>query len=341
MTTLSHMQKILLLLSLTCFAHTLLLAQGTVSIHGIVREQNSNKKPLAAVQVIFTDAVPAVSDQAGNFRLVFSGKMPGDLVFLKAITKAGYELVNKKELERIKIGNAGELGFDVILAKSGSIDAAKKRYYEVSDSALLAYFNREKQKLTLQIQKKEISAKEYENQLAQLKHQYESQKEGLGPLAETFARINFDDVGKLYQEALVLFKSGEIDLAIKKLEEPDLRHRFELRAQERERIRNLDQELTKANATNEEKLNKDMAALYEQAKMYTEKGDVINAKQSYDALLKHENIALNVLEECAAFYQKNNLPELAIQAYNRIIDHPLVSDSQKAKALQALTLINK
>ena len=55
--------------------------------NGIVREQNSSKRPISDAQVIFTDAAPAASDQAGNFRLVFSGKNAGDLIFLQEIAK--------------------------------------------------------------------------------------------------------------------------------------------------------------------------------------------------------------------------------------------------------------
>ena len=61
----------------------------------------------------------------------------GDIIFLEEIRKSGYELVNEKDFEIVKISNTNQLGVDVILAERGVVDAAKKEYYEVSDSALL------------------------------------------------------------------------------------------------------------------------------------------------------------------------------------------------------------
>ena len=106
-----------------------IFAQAPLVQSGMVREQNSNKKPIADAQIIFENAVPATSEQSGKFRLAFSGKKAGDWVFMTEITKKGYELVNDKELEKIKLGSSEQLGTDVILAKAGVIDAAKKEYW--------------------------------------------------------------------------------------------------------------------------------------------------------------------------------------------------------------------
>lgn len=51
-----------------------ILAQAPLVQSGIVREQNSNKKPIADAQIIFSSAVPATSEQSGKFRLAFSGR---------------------------------------------------------------------------------------------------------------------------------------------------------------------------------------------------------------------------------------------------------------------------
>ena len=111
---------------------------------GMVREQNSKRRPIPGATVKFDNAVPTDSDNRGWFRLAFSGKAPGDLIFFTEIKKNGYELVNGKELEILKISRNDTLGRDIILAKAGTLDAAKKEYYGVSDKALLAGFEKEK-----------------------------------------------------------------------------------------------------------------------------------------------------------------------------------------------------
>lgn len=147
------------------FWAAILSAQSPTAIQsGMVLEHNSGKKPLAGVQIIFSGALPASSDQQGNFRLVFSGKKVGDLIFYKEITKKGYELVNEKELQILKIGNTENLGKDIILAKAGVLDAAKKQYYDISDRALLAGFNREKNALDKRLKLEHLTQQGYLDQ---------------------------------------------------------------------------------------------------------------------------------------------------------------------------------
>ncbi|MBL7791232.1 MAG: hypothetical protein JNK77_02825 [Saprospiraceae bacterium] len=55
--------------------------------------------------------------------------------------KTGYELGNKKEIEQVKLSSDERLGVDVILAP------ARREYYDISDKALLAGFEREKKAL--------------------------------------------------------------------------------------------------------------------------------------------------------------------------------------------------
>jgi tetratricopeptide (TPR) repeat protein len=208
-----------LLLFVYCLLSALL--QGQIQT-GLVREINSGKKPVGGVQVTFEGAVPTTSDDNGIFRLTFSSKKAGDFVFLNEIRKAGYELVNGKDLEMLKLSNTNRLGEDIIVAKKGVIDAAKKEYYEVSDKALLASFNREKKVLQSKLQKAQLGQKEYEQQFTNLQVQFDRQQKNLEELAEKFARVNFDDVDSIHKVALELYKIGAIDEAIKKLEEIDL-----------------------------------------------------------------------------------------------------------------------
>ncbi|MCB0642349.1 MAG: hypothetical protein KDC44_11950, partial [Phaeodactylibacter sp.] len=114
---------------------------------GLVRRLNSNKSPIPGVYIKFEDAKGDISDTQGKFVLRFEGKKPGQLLFKKEIFKDGYELVNEKDFELIKLSDTDQLGVDVILAEAGTVDAAKKEYYNVSEEALLAGFNREKKEL--------------------------------------------------------------------------------------------------------------------------------------------------------------------------------------------------
>ena len=206
------------LLFLCCCLGINTISFSQITQKGQVRELNSDKQPIAGTQIVFTDASSEVSGSDGNFALVFQTKQPGDLIFKESIYKKGYELVNEKDFEIVKISNTDQLGVDVILAVEGTVDAAKKEYYEVSDAALKEGYNRKIRALQKDLENAQLTQEEYLDQLKSLQETLQNQKERLDPLAEKFARVNFDDVAPIYEEALQLFKEGKIDAAIEVLE---------------------------------------------------------------------------------------------------------------------------
>ena len=253
---------------------------------GQVRELNSSKRPIPGADIKFEDASSEVSDDAGNFRLVFQNKKPGDLIFKERIYKRGYELVNDKDFEIVKISNTDQLGVDVILAVAGTVDAAKKTYYNVSDAALLAGFEREKNALRDQLQKTRISQQEYLNQITDLQEAYERQRESLDALAEKFARVNFDDVEPYYEEALKLFKEGKIDEAIEVLESANPARRTEQIIAEEKRITRAQAELDSQRVALQREKQKQIDAVRLLADMYSLKFDPAKAKAQYDQLVR-------------------------------------------------------
>lgn len=216
-----------LLLILTLLLGLVLQTHAQVTQDGQVRELNSGKKAIPGAQIIFSDASSEVPDAAGNFRLRFQNKKPGDLIFKERIHKAGYELVNEKDFEIVKISNTDKLGVDVTLAIAGTVDAAKKIYYDVSDKALFAGFEREKKVLRGRLQQAKMTQQKYLDKLTTLQKAYDQQQQNLDALAEKFARVNFDDVEPFYEQALQLFKEGQNDEAIEVLENANPAQRTE------------------------------------------------------------------------------------------------------------------
>jgi tetratricopeptide (TPR) repeat protein len=240
--------------------------------------------------------------------------------------------VNEKDFDIVKISDTDRLGVDIIMAAAGTVEAAKKEYYNVSDKALLEGFNKEIRALRLRLQKAQLSQQEYEEKYGALQAQYERQKKELDRLAEKFARVNFDDVSALYREALKLFKKGRIDEAIKKLEMADLLGRTARRLEERKRIEEAEEELARQKAENEKGLKEDIQALQLQAKMYGLKFEISKAEALYDQLLKCDSTRLDILLDCADFYRENHFYQKALGLYPKIIQHPQAEDWQKANA---------
>jgi len=188
-----------------------------------VRELNSNKKPIPGVQVKYTSAIPTTSDQNGLVRIAFQDIAPGSKAFLIDISKAGFELVNDREIEVITLTNTNRLNTDIIMAKIGVIEAAKKEYYNISDESLVKNFEKEKQRYKNDLKNLKISQQQYAREIARLNEANDQQKKELNVLAERFARTNFDDVSSVYRDALLLYKSGKIDSVLFVLKNLDLK----------------------------------------------------------------------------------------------------------------------
>ncbi|MEM6698638.1 MAG: tetratricopeptide repeat protein, partial [Bacteroidota bacterium] len=323
--------KTILSILIASFALITLTAQ-TIYQEGLAREINSNKRPLGGVSIKFENAPSQVSDDDGKFRLAFKNKKIGDLIFLEEIKKSGYELVNRKDFEVTKISNINQLGVDVILAATGYVDAAKKEYYEVSDKALLAGFEKEKKALRQQLNATKLNQEEYLNQLQSLQEQYDIQRENLDALANKFARINFDDVSPIYEEALELFKAGKIDQAIQTLENTNPGARTNQIIQEEKRIaiaqKDLDQQKVKLAADKK----KQIATVRLLADMYSVQFSPAKAEQQYDDLLQLDSTDLEILREAANFYREQHRYTKALNLYPKIIAHPQAESWQVANA---------
>lgn len=306
---------------LICFLIYSILGLGQVQ-EGLVVEQNSGKKPVGGVEIIFADAVPTTSASDGQFRLVFQDKQPGDLIFKESIRKAGYELVNAKDFEIVSISSNNKLAIDVILAVAGTVDAAKKAYYDISDQALWAGFQREKQQLRKDLEAAQLSQQDYLTQISRLQEQYDRQQGQLDALAEKFARINFDDVAPVYEEALNFFKAGRIDEAITQLEDTDPAKRTEEILAEEERLSLAQQEidLQKEALADEKKQQIETVQLL--ADMYNLKFDPQKAENQYDQLLRLDSTNLEIITDAAIFFRDQDRYQKAEPLFQKIIVHP-------------------
>jgi hypothetical protein len=327
-----------LLLANFIFLNFFLAQAQTTTQKGNVRLQNSGKKPVSGVQILFTGAKATESDVAGSFRLVFAGKKPGDLVFLERIQKQGFELVNEKELQQIKLSNSGQMSVDIILAVAGSLEAAKKEYYQVSDNALLAGFNREKQNLRDKLKQAKFTQQEYIQKYNELEKQYENQKKNLDALAERFARTNFDDVSELYKDALELFKTGRIDESLKKLEGANLMNEAEKILTEEKKIESLQKEIADQEKLAQEQKEQTIQALLLDAELQTNIKETTKVRAIVEKLLVLDSTNIKVLQKSAAFYRKNQEYSRAIKFYTQIITHLQAEDTQKANAYSGLVL---
>jgi|GEM_PF-3850699 len=273
------MRKIILCLLL---AMPLFVCAQRTNQTGWVTELNSGKAPLAGVQIEYEDAPSTTSDDGGSFELSFLEKKYGDLVFMRTISKLGYELVNEKELlyptlssDKIKI----------ILCKKGTLDQMRAEYYNLSKEALSRGYRKQIKRLKSALKSKKIEEKDYFFKIKGLQEQLKKSEEKASELADKYARTNFDDVSVEYKQAFEQFKLGNLDGTVAILEKVNLPERLKNRLEEKEKIQNLTDQFRLQKIANEKGIKQDMQAMRLAADMYNLKMDFKKADEMYANLV--------------------------------------------------------
>ncbi|MDZ7878468.1 MAG: tetratricopeptide repeat protein [Saprospiraceae bacterium] len=307
-------------------------AQTSLTQNGLVREQNSGKKAVADVQIIFSNAQTTVSDKIGKFVLTFPDKKAGDIAFRADIAKKGYELVNEKEVEQVRLSqNNAALPIDVIVAKAGTISSQQRMFSNLLESTLKSSYDDKKRQLRIDFQNRQLLKQAYQDQYEALQKQYAQQKRDIFRLADKYARVNIDDVESLYKETFELFKEGKTEDAIKKMETAGLMQGFLAFFKEKKNIKNPADSM-RFMASKGQILTHNLAALNLQAELYVLNFDKSKAELLYDQIFSYDSTNLDILRGCAEFYRLNLFYDKAINAYSKILVHPKAPIEQKQQA---------
>ena len=126
------MKRLFLSIAIFCI---ILVTSAQVTQVGIVKEYNSNGKPVAGAGISIlssSDLQPAASNSDGFFRLNFSQKRTGDVVYNLRIVKDGYEIVNAKDFADGWTLSPQDT-MKIIVAKKGIIAQTRAKYYDIID----------------------------------------------------------------------------------------------------------------------------------------------------------------------------------------------------------------
>lgn len=293
--------------------------KGTIQ-KGIVKEFNSNNKPVSGVAIKYFKAVATDSDIDGRFTLVFQKELePGSNIFLEDIVKKGYEVVNINELEHVRLGNNDQFQKNIILAKEGVIDQARIEYVNVSRDALTKNLKREKKELLSLLNKERITQSTYLAELKDLQGKFEQQKEQLNNLAERFARTNFDDVDTVYQEALLLFKSGLFDEAVERIESINPEKRTMDLIAEGKAIMNLESEVKVRKERIKIEREKQITYLKSLIQLYNINFEFDKSERQIEQLLQIDSADIEILQLAAEYYRDQFKYTRAIEIYDDLI----------------------
>ncbi|WP_430412144.1 hypothetical protein [Kordia sp.] len=263
------------------------------------------------------------SDGNGTFILSFKDELKaGDEIFMQKITKKGYELVNRTQLQILKLSSTDSFPEKIILAKHGMIDSIRAVWSGASINALTKSYRRENQKLKDDLKNSKISKKELDDALVQLSEQYEQEQKKVETMADRFARTNFDDVDPIYKKALQKFKEGKIDSTIILLESINVIDRIRVGISEKKKAEKYIEDNLKIART--------------QGDMYSANFEREKAIKLYDDLYKVDSTNLDILSGASNFFIDQKLHLRAIKFLKYILSTNNLSQTSRAVILSLL-----
>lgn len=223
----------ILLLTLVLVMHCTLVEAvwGQVVTHGIIKEYRGadEKVPLAGVTIQVQNAANAVSDSTGNFILNFRTLHAGDLVTVRRIEKAGYEIFNKEALEQWIISGRTNVVFTIVMCPTKKFKLMRDTYERAASANYEAQFQKEKAKLAQRRQEGSITSAQYEKGVQKATAALQQSKTQASAVAEKFSRIDLSEVSKTEREVISMVQEGKIQQAILTAEERgDMMHMAEL-----------------------------------------------------------------------------------------------------------------
>lgn len=192
-----------------------LFVMGQSKQDGFVKEYNetSEKKPLAGVQLLVSNANHDVSGEKGDFHLTFRTLKPGDLVHVHNIIKSGYEIFNKEQLEVWRIAHNNE-PFTIVMCKSSMLRALKDEYNAISYKSYDEQMRKELKVWEDKLKEGAVKEAEYEKQTAAICEYYEKKLDNLDTYIDRFARIDLGQVTREERRIVDLVRKGMIQEAI-------------------------------------------------------------------------------------------------------------------------------
>ena len=203
---------------------------------GVVLENSLGGKPLGGAQISAIGANTTTSgSQSGAFTLEFPRRNPGETIFL-AVSREGYVVVNDIQLEQTLRSLPETKVFRVILSNPKIRYQCALAYYRLAGHAVID------KKHEAEVRKLDAQSAD-KGTIARLKAELETARNAVDSIAQQAAK-GFDKSGsELYRQAMRYFLDGDIDQALKTLNEQrlfdHLRKNQELKAkaeQEEEQI---------------------------------------------------------------------------------------------------------
>lgn len=240
---------ILFALMLSLFCANTLSAQSVQKVRVVEYNGKEQKTPLANAALSVQNAASTMSDAEGNLTLNFRTLKAGDVVSLKRVDLAGYEIFNKDAVEQWVISQSET--FELVLCKTEKIMALYDQYMSVASASYEKQWKREQAALEAERQAGRLKDAEYQQKLQEAQDAYDQQLENLELYVEKFAHFDLSKLSTEEQAIIELVQAGQLDEAIARYEQMDLLGSYQQQSRELRQIVTTQDSLTVIRAEKE------------------------------------------------------------------------------------------
>ena len=195
-----------------------------ITFKGVLYEHNSKTntgklKPIQNAQIIIPFSIPSTTDNMGKFKTESDGYKVGQSTKI-IVKKAGYEVVNVKDLENVVAGSIDEV--KVYLAPQNLLYEAQLKYYNLAKKSIETSYDVKLNKLINDLNKNKSANQDnkeafdtYLKSFTAKSQELENERNGAlksaQDVAKNIAEINLDFADNLYKKAIGYFLKGNID----------------------------------------------------------------------------------------------------------------------------------
>jgi len=282
------MKPSILLLFLS-FSISIFAQQSSVS--GVVAVFNSafetGKRqyvPNAQVEDDFKKANATTTGADGRFNLVFVGIKDNEKVSFN-VKKERMEIVNTEALYAVA-GQKEQVA--LFMSPEGKLAENKLKYYNINREAAEKALTTKLKTIGDEILKLKQNETANAGQIVKLQAEYgalqkqfEKIDQSARDMADRYAKINLDDQTKEYQSAFRYFQKGQLEEALKILNQVDLEKTGSAIVQEQERNRKIDKEWIERDSIKNEKKRQVTEGLSFKAQLHKTQFEFVKVEETF------------------------------------------------------------
>ncbi|HSZ31763.1 MAG TPA: tetratricopeptide repeat protein [Puia sp.] len=266
---------------------------GRVSIFNC-KTKNGKIEYVKGVYIEADSAKSSITDDSGQFKLVFVGKAIGTSTRIK-LTKSGLVPVNDWDLNNVIIGRASAL--QIYLSKPGQIEEDSIALYSEMFKSIITQKNSLILKLRSDGRDKELAIREIENRFgkyvrdrneaeALLNLKIDSLIKQLPNICQLLVRQNLDFASDLYLNAYNQFKKGNVDSVLILLKPSVVTEFYQQAINNINRGKNLEGIGKQMEETGYLQIQEIINSYYLKAITYSLKFEYLNSAHQYDSIIK-------------------------------------------------------